>query len=363
MQKLKTLFATKTGMIITGLLIGTIAALLQKLGNPANMGLCVACFTRDIAGALGLHRAAVVQYVRPEIPALILGATISAFAFGEFKARTGSVPIVRFLLGAFAMIGALVFLGCPWRALLRLAGGDLNAVIGLAGLITGVFLGTRFFIAGYNPGASQKTYKAAGLVLPLAALALLCGVIFFPPLKDTTRNGVFMYSLKGPGAVHAPVLISLLAGLFIGFLLQRSRFCTIGGFRDLILFRQTHLISGVVALVAAAFTTNLIAGQFNPGYLGQPIAHTMAFWNFSGMVLAGLAFTLAGGCPGRQCIMAGEGNGDAGLFVLGMLSGAAFAHNFALAASPAGVGINGQLAVMVGIVICLVIGFTLREQA
>jgi len=43
------------------------AALLQKLGNPGNMGICVACFERDIAGAVGLHRAAVVQYMRPEI--------------------------------------------------------------------------------------------------------------------------------------------------------------------------------------------------------------------------------------------------------------------------------------------------------
>ena len=55
-------------------------------------------------------------------------------------------------------------------------------------------------------------------------------------------------------------------------------------------------------------------------------------WNALGMVLAGLAFMLAGGCPGRQLILSGEGDGDAALFVLGMIAGAAFAHNFALAA-------------------------------
>ena len=32
--------------------IGALAALLVKFGNPGNMGICVACFTRDIAGAL-----------------------------------------------------------------------------------------------------------------------------------------------------------------------------------------------------------------------------------------------------------------------------------------------------------------------
>jgi hypothetical protein len=42
------------------------------------------------------------------------------------------------------MIGALVFLGCPWRAMLRLAGGDGNAIFGLLGLIGGIWIGTLF---------------------------------------------------------------------------------------------------------------------------------------------------------------------------------------------------------------------------
>ncbi|MBW2662989.1 MAG: YedE-related selenium metabolism membrane protein, partial [Deltaproteobacteria bacterium] len=58
---LKNIFATRWGIIGVGGLIGTLAALLQKLGNPGNMGICVACFERDIAGAIGIHRAAVVQ--------------------------------------------------------------------------------------------------------------------------------------------------------------------------------------------------------------------------------------------------------------------------------------------------------------
>ena len=38
-------------------LIGILASALQRLGNPPWMGICVASFKRDIAGALGLHRA------------------------------------------------------------------------------------------------------------------------------------------------------------------------------------------------------------------------------------------------------------------------------------------------------------------
>ena len=60
-------------IVIAGLIIGVIASLLVFFGNPANMGFCIACFLRDTAGGLGLHRAAAVQYIRPEIIGLVLG--------------------------------------------------------------------------------------------------------------------------------------------------------------------------------------------------------------------------------------------------------------------------------------------------
>jgi hypothetical protein len=79
------------------------------------------------------------------------------------------------------------------------------------------------------------------------------------------------------------------------------------------------------------------------------------------MALAGLAFALAGGCPGRQLFLAGEGDGDAAVFVFGMITGAAFAHNFGLASSPTGLGPHGMAAVAVGFVVCLFIGLTMRK--
>jgi len=89
-------------------------------------------------------------------------------------------------------------------------------------------------------------------------------------------------------------------------------------------------------------------------------------------VLAGLAFALAGGCPGRQLFLAGEGDGDAGVFVLGMIVGAAVSHNFLLAGAPdklaegvltvGGPGLNGQIAVVLGLIVCVSLGFALREK-
>ena len=363
MGSFKNVFATRWGIISVGAFIGVFAPLLQKWGNPGNMGICVACFERDIAGALGLHRAAVVQYMRPEIIGFVLGSLFAAYLFKEFRPRAGSAPIVRFVLGAFAMIGALVFLGCPWRAMLRLAGGDGNAMLGIAGLIGGIWIGTLFFKGGYNLGRAEKTHTSVGWLLPLIMVFFLVLRFMFPPVADKAQSGVLFYSLKGPGAMYAPLAVSLLIGLAVGFLAQRSRFCTMGAFRDLILFRQSHLFLGLLSLVVFAFLTNLIVGQFHPGFAKQPVAHTMSLWNFGGMVLAGLAFALAGGCPGRQLFLAGEGDGDAAVFVLGMIVGAGFAHNFGTASSPAGVGPNGIASVIIGLLVCLFIGFTMRRKA
>jgi len=290
MASLTGFFGSKKGMVTTGLFIGIAAAFLQKLGNPANMGICVACMERDIAGALGFHRAAVVQYIRPEIIGFVLGALIAALAFKEFRARSGSAPMVRFMLGFFAMVGALVFLGCPWRALLRLSGGDGNAIVGLAGLIVGVAIGVAFIKNGYSLGASKKTHTSAGWIMPLVMIGLLVlllgntvwgaskALLYAEPDKFAP-----FFSEKGPGSQHAPLFISLGIALIIGFLAQRTRFCTMGAIRDVILMREMHLMWGVVALVIGAFATNYALGQFNPGFAGQPVAHTAHIWNFGGI--------------------------------------------------------------------------------
>jgi len=372
MSRVNSFFASRWGIILAGAIIGVLAALLVYWGNPKNMGICVACFERDIAGGLGLHRASVVQYIRPEIVGFVLGALLAAVVFREFRARAGSAPIVRFVLGVFAMIGALVFLGCPWRALLRLAGGDLNAILGLSGLVAGVALGAFFLRGGFNLGRAQRAPLVIGLVLPSAMVGLLLLVIFTPEFgRDADGNpiGPIFESVTGPGSLHAALAVSLVVGMAVGVLAQRTRFCTMGAIRDVVLVRDTHLLSGVLALLAAAVVTNAVITGFTGedllklGFANQPVAHDNHLWNFLGMTLAGLCFALAGGCPGRQLFLAGEGDGDAAVFVLGMISGAAFAHNFNLASSPAGVSPYGPEAVVIGLLVAAGIGFGAMDKA
>ncbi len=355
--------ATTVGVGICGALIGLLAVFLQTQGNPGNMGICVACFERDLAGGLGLHRAAIVQYLRPEIVGLVFGALAAAIATGEFRPRGGSAPILRFLLGMIAAMAALIFLGCPWRAILRLAGGDANAIFGLLGFASGIFVGTLFFRQGFSLGPTQRQSKAMGLIFPFLMLLVLILYLAFPQIEGEPQSGPVFYSVKGPGSQHAPFLVSLAVAFVVGILAQKSRFCTVGAFRDLFLFGSTHLIVGVICMWAAAFIANLATGCFHWGFENQPIAHSVSLWNFMGMLTAGLAFSLAGGCPGRQLFMAGEGDGDAGLFALGMIVGAGFAHNFGSASSATGLGAYGIPATLIGLAVCLVIGFAHIRRA
>jgi len=232
---------------------------------------------------------------------------------------------------------------------LRLAGGDLNAGVGLLGLIAGVLVGIYFLNRGFSLGRANQQQIINGYIFPMAAIIifilLISGVSFF------------FASKSGPGSLHAPVITSAVAGLLVGVLAQRSRFCMIGGIRDFILFGDNYLLFGFLSSLILPFLGNLTLGTFHLGFAGQPIAHTDGVWNFLGMTLAGTTATLLGGCPLRQIVASSEGNTDCAITVLGFVAGAAFAHNFGLAASPKGVSVAGEAATIIGLAIVFLVGF------
>lgn len=357
---------------LAGVVIGLIAVGLVLFGNPVNMGFCTACFERDIAGALGFHRAAPVQYLRPEIIGILFGALAASLIAKEFKAEGGSSALTRFILGIFVMIGALVFLGCPLRMMIRLGGGDMNALVGLLGFVAGVVVGVQFLKKGFDLGRTQAQSKTNGLLLPgiMAALLLL---LILRPVFNAEAGGPLFFSKEGPAAQHASVLLSLGAGLIVGYLAQKSRLCMAGGVRDVVLMKDWHLAKGSIAILLAVFLGNLIVGLLgikgvntpviNLGFASQPIAHSEYLWNFLGLGLVGLASALLGGCPLRQLVLSGAGNTDSALTVLGMIFGAAISHNFMLAASPAGVPIFAKYAVVIAIMLTALIGWTNLERS
>lgn len=355
----------KKTLLISGILLGLLAALLAYTGNPKNMAICVACFIRDSAGAMKLHTAAVVQYMRPEITGFVCGSFIIALATKEYRSTAGSSPMLRFLLGMIMMIGSLAFLGCPLRMVLRMAAGDLNAYVGLAGFVAGVFTGTVALRKGFSLGRAHQASTMNGAVLPVVLAVLFV-------LSITTT--LFAASEKGPGSMHAPAMLALACALLFGAIAQKSRACFAGGIRDVLLMKNFDLLTVIGGIFAVMLVFNMATGGFKLSFTGQPVAHSQHIWNFLGLYAVGFAAVLAGGCPLRQLVLAGQGSSDSAVTFLGLLVGAAFCHNFGLAASAAaaatetteavagGLSVAGRTALIVCIAVLFVIGFLKKGE-
>ena len=351
-------------VMLCGLVVGAAAVVLAVLGNPKNMGFCIACFLRDIAGATKLHQAGVVQYFRPEIVGIVVGAMLMALVGKEFKPKGGSSPVLRFTLGAAVMVGALVFLGCPLRMVIRIGGGDLNAIVGLVGFILGILLGIVFLKNGFSLGRAYKQSKVEGFTFPV--------MLTFGFILTFIGVSFFAASESGPGSMHAPWYIALGIGLIVGAIAQRSRLCMVGGIRDAVMFKEFGLLAAFGCIILAVLGGNLLRALIEGvpvstyikfGFEGQPIAHTEWLWNLLGMTVVGWGCALLGGCPLRQLILAGEGNSDSAITVLGMLAGAAAAHTLKTASSADGTGANGPVATIVCLVFLLIVSVThLRKE-
>ena len=349
---------SKKKLVLAGAICGVVAALLAYFGNPGNMAICIACFIRDTAGALKLHQAAPVQYVRPEIVGMVIGSFVISIATKEYRSTAGSSPMIRFVLGMIIMIGSLVFLGCPLRMMLRMSAGDLNAYVALIGFVGGIATGVFALKRGFSLGRAHETHKVNGSVLPILLAMILI-------LSVTTS--LFAASTEGPGSMHAPILLALVGGLVFGVLAQKSRMCFAGGIRDVILMKNFDLLSVLGGLFVVMLIYNMATGNFNLSF-SAPIAHSEHIWNILGMYAVGFAAVLAGGCPLRQLILAGQGSSDAAVTVLGLFVGAAICHNFGLASAgttPEAVGGTtpaGRIACVAAIVICFIIAFVSKRD-
>ena len=353
-------FSTKKGLFSLGMIAGLGAALLAFLGNPKNMAFCIACFIRDTAGAMHFHSAEVVQYVRPEIIGIILGAFVISLLTREYRSTAGSSPALRFFLGVIMMVCALVFLGCPLRMVLRMAAGDISAYVGLVGFAAGVATGAFFLKKGFSLGRAYAAKKESGYALPIVVAVLFVLVLTVPSL--------FAFSEKGPGSLHAPALVALAIGLLVGIIAQKSRMCFAGSIRDIVLLKDFRLISVIGGLFVVMLVYNIVTKNFAFVAFG-PVAHAQTLWNILSMYAVGFAAVLLGGCPLRQLVLAGTGSSDSVITVLGMFVGAGLAHNFKFAGAPAAVadaakgieasaggpGINGQIFVIVSIIVLFII--------
>lgn len=346
-------------LFLLGAIVAAGMILLAIGGNPGNMALCTACFLRDIVGALKFHSNAATQYFRPEILGIVLGAFILALGRQEFKTTSSNSSMVQFVLGNILMIGALVFLGCTLRMVIRMATGEIAAWVGFVGLLLGVFTGTAFVKRGFSLTARTEAPRESGYIFPTIMVLIFVLTLLAPEL--------FAWSESGPGSMNANRWLSLAIGLLFGGIAFYTRLCFTGSFRDAIVVKDASRLMPVLGIFFGLLLYNLITGNFAIQPFG-PIAHAQHLWNILSMFVVGFAGVLANGCPVRQVVLAGSGSTDGAIATLGMMSGAAIAHNFGLASSGAstesigGPGLNGKIAIIACIIILFGVAFAGLKQ-
>ena len=209
--------------------------------------------------------------------------------------------------------------------------------------------------------------KESGVVISVIAVGILILAVFTTLLKS---------SETGPGSMHAPMILALIGGLVFGAFAQKSRMCFAGSIRDIILMKNFDLFCVIAGLFVVMLVFNLATGRFVLGF-DTPgiIAHSDHLWNILGMYTVGFAAVLAGGCPLRQLILAGQGSSDAAMTVVGMFVAAALCHNLGLAASgtaldaetqeviAGAVPLNGKVACVICIVVLFIIAFTNKRES
>ncbi|RJO61717.1 MAG: hypothetical protein C4542_05750 [Dehalococcoidia bacterium] len=136
-------------------------------------------------------------------------------------------------------------------------------------------------------------------------------------------------------------LATLVIGAIVGYLGQRSRFCTISGVRDFFLVKDSYRLKGLIGIfiggVIGFALVNKLGGTLSS--FTKP-----GGWQFMPMLKDGLNVTpsiliplsavgaffmayfsvMAEGCPFRQHVMAGEGRVSGIIYIAGLVLGVVF---------------------------------------
>jgi uncharacterized membrane protein YedE/YeeE len=118
---------------------------------------------------------------------------------------------------------------------------------------------------------------------------------------------------------------TLIIGVIIGYLGQRSRMCFVGGIRDFILVRDSYLLKGLIAFGLTAWVAFPLVGLLvgnSLGSFGWTADIVTVLLTIVGGFGVGYFSTLANGCPFRQHVLAAQGVRSSISYLAGFFAGA-----------------------------------------
>ncbi|MEM0385338.1 MAG: YeeE/YedE thiosulfate transporter family protein [Nitrososphaeria archaeon] len=124
--------------------------------------------------------------------------------------------------------------------------------------------------------------------------------------------------------------ISFAIGIFFGFVGYSSRFCTMSGIRNLLLFTHKEMFLGIIGMLLGGLVGFSILSLIVPAaFLDFPIfLKAKVFTKISKILLMflgclglGIISTYADACPFRMHVKAGSGNLNSIIYLLGFYLG------------------------------------------
>ena len=238
---------------------------------------------------------------------LLVGAFGSALLSKQFAIRKSPpLELLKGIVGGILMgIGSAMAGGCN-------VGGFFSAVSALSasgiammiGLLAGAYLGLRYLywelehLPSGSTGSSPASKEEKGFdwfkIEPYLGAAVFLGAFVC----------TFFYN----EAAYTRVGGLLLCGIAFGFIIQRTRFCFVRGFREPFMTGESQVPRAIC--IAIIISVLGFAALKYSGLRGENVYVPRAFW-FGGLVggvIFGIGMVVAGGCGSGSVWRAGEGH-------------------------------------------------------
>ncbi len=237
---------------------------------------------------------------------VIVGAFAAALLARQFRLQ-GAPPfeIAKGLVGGTLMgIGAALAFGCN-------IGGFFSAISALSmagvammlGLMIGAYIGLRLLIlevnyldfsgANHTPTATKSDSSSWTNKQPIIGALVLAGILGLAFIYDG-----FDYPTRGG---------FLLFGLFLGIVMQRTRFCFVRAFREPFLTGDTEMTKAVIIAVVISVIGFSILKWTDLRDLDTAVSVGFWFGSLVGGIIFGIGMSLSGGCATGCLWRAGEG--------------------------------------------------------
>ena len=306
-----TIFDNNWPIWLGGLLIGIMSVITFAWARPWGVAGGLRNWGDGLLSLVGIYKHSPLSPLLSTNSILTLGLLWGAFGSAllskQFAIRSAPLlELFKGVVGGTLMgIGAAMSGGCNvggfYAAVSALSASGLAMMLGL---ITGAYLGLRYLywemehlpsgsVGGGASSEKKQRFDWLKLEPYLGAVVFLAAIVC-----------AWIYSKEAYTRVGG----LLLCGIAFGFIIQRTRFCFVRGFREPFMTGESEVPRAIV--LSMVISVLGFAALKWTGLRGENVYVAQAFWfgALVGGIIFGFCMVVAGGCGSGSVWRAGEGH-------------------------------------------------------